>query len=498
MQQEEMVVSMEEQRLTTLNSYKIMDSPPEVAFDRLTRLAADIFDVPMASISLIDDKRQWFKSAVGLDERETPRDIAFCSHIIESREIMIVDDAANDGRFNCNPLVTGPPFIRFYAGCPLMTSTGMVLGTFWIGDSQKRTHPSDDQIDRLKSIADIVMSELELRREVEQRRRAQQETAQARIDLELALALSSTASWTLNLFNDKMSWGGAYFKVWGDDADQALTSGEGVFARIHPDDRARVRAAITKAASPESKGYREIFRIVLPSGEIRWLSGRGNFARNRNYDAITGINYDITEAVIQEEQQKLHTRELHHRLRNLFATLQSIMTLTKNSATSIDDYVERIDGRLRALNRAQQVLLDTNFITGSFTALVNDLCQTYPKIDWTGPDIVLPENAMVSISLVLNELATNAAKYGALCQEDGTVHIDWAVDIAVQGQSSSVSLKWQENGAPALQAPPSRSGFGSSLIDHSITRNLKGEIAREWLEDGLTCIINFPLSESKN
>lgn len=498
MQQNNKSAPLENERLATLDSYQIMDSPPEAAFDRLTRLAADIFDAPMATVSLIDEKRQWFKSAVGLDERETPRDIALCSHIVESREAMIVEDAASDSRFDCNPLVIGPPFIRFYAGYPLTARNGMVLGTLWIGDSEMRQRPSDDELDRLRSMAEIVMSELELRREVEQRKIAQQETAKARIELELSLALSSTASWTLELSSDKITWGGAYFKIWGEDADTALTTGDEAFARIHPEDRQRIRDAMDKAAMPDSEGYEESFRIVLPSGETRWLSGRGNYNRNRNSDTITGINYDITETIQQQEQQKLHTRELHHRLRNLFATLQSIMTLTKNSATSIDDYIERIEGRLRALNRAQQILLDTNFVTGSFAALVNDLCATYPKVTWTGPDIALPENAMVSISLVLNELATNAAKYGALSQADGVVNITWLIeDDAKQGEKA-IALCWQELGGPALQSSPAKAGFGSSLIDHSIRRNLKGEIVREWQEDGLTCSISFSLSESEN
>lgn len=508
MQQNEKAASLEKERLETLADYHILDSAPEVAFDRLTRLAADIFDVPMASISLIDDKRQWFKSAVGLDERETPRDIAFCAHIIENREIMVVEDTATDARFDCNPLVTGPPYIKFYAGCPLMTNAGVILGTLWIGDTQRRPRLSDDQIDRLASMADIAMSEMELRREAVQRRIAQQETAQARVDLELALALSSTASWTLNLSNDVIRWGGAYLKIWGDDADETLTTGEDAFGRIHPDDRERVREAITKAAMTENEGYKEIFRIVLPSGETRWISGRGNLIRNRKADIITGVNYDITKEIMQEEQHKLHTRELHHRLRNLFATLQSIMTLTKNSATSIDDYIERIEGRLRALNRAQQMLLDTNFITGSFRALVNDLSQSYPKISCAGPDLALPENAMVSMSLVLNELATNAAKYGALSVKDGTVDISWTIEknndekASHEGPDNSAPsymvLKWQESGANSPEELPSRSGFGSSLINHSISRNLKGKITREWLENGLTCQIQFPLSESKN
>lgn len=486
---------LEQRRLEALHDYKIIDSAPEVAFDRLTRLTADIFDVPMAAITLIDAKRQWFKSAVGLDITETPRNIAFCNQIIASGSTLLVQDAEQDERFNCNPLVTGPPNLRYYIGCPLVTSNNLILGTLWIGDTKSRPLPSDDELERLHSIADIVMSEMVLRREVEKRRLAQQQAAQARMDLELALALSSTASWSLNLTTDRISWGGAYFKVWGEDTDEALLTSKDAFERIHPDDRDRVQTAVDSASELESDGYNETFRIILPNGEIRWLLGRGNFVRNLDHDAITGVNYDITDSVQQEEQQKLHTRELHHRLRNLFATLQSIMTLTKNSASSIDDYIERIEGRLSALNRAQQILLDTNFVTGSFAALVNDLCQTYPKMKWTGPDITLPENAMVAISLVLNEMATNAAKYGALSQEGGKVEIAWAMEKQ-DGEPPLIALEWTESGGPAVHGGPTQHGFGSSLIDHSVKNNLKGVINRQWLSNGLACTVSFPLTES--
>ncbi|NRD88836.1 hypothetical protein C8024_04240 [Sphingopyxis sp. BSNA05] len=243
--------------------------------------------------------------------------------------------------------------------------------------------------------------------------------------------------------------------------------------------------------SSAGRKYEARFRIILPSGEIRWVEGYGDYLEANGRPTLTGVNKDVTHSVDQQEQLRLHTRELHHRLRNLFATLQSIMMLTKNSATSIDDYIERIKNRLSALNRAQQILLDTNFVTGSFAALVRDLCKTYPRVRWFGPDIILEENAMVSISLVLNELATNAAKYGALTADTGLVKIKWTILPDDDGQDI-VELRWSESGGPKSQPPPSLSGFGSSLIDHSITRNLRGEIDRDWTPDGLICTIRFP------
>jgi two-component sensor histidine kinase len=116
--------------------------------------------------------------------------------------------------------------------------------------------------------------------------------------------------------------------------------------------------------------------------------------------------------------------------------------------------------------------------------------MAYPKVRWSGPDIILTENAMVSISLVLNELATNAAKYGALTLENGLVEIKWLIHQE-EGQDM-VELCWLESGGPISEAAPAEAGFGSSLINHSVIHNLRGEIKRDWTADGLKCTITFP------
>ena len=483
---------LEPERLTTLNSYDIMDSEPEIVFDRLTRLAANIFKAPIASISLIDDKRQWFKSVVGLDLRQTARNISFCRHIVQSREALIVRDAAEDERFRANPFVLEAPYLRFYAGAPLVAENGLVIGTLWIGDTKARTDFSPPEVEQLQTMADIVMSELELRREISARRQAQKQAAEDRANLELTLALSNTASFVLDLVEGKLAWGGAYSEVWGEDTADNLVTEKAAFERIHPDDRAAVREAMAAAGLP-GQSYDAKFRIVLPSGQTKWIHGYGDYVERNGAPFLTGLNVDITKSIAQQEQLKLHTRELHHRMRNLFATLQSIMSLTKKSATSIDDYIERIQGRLRALNRAQQILLDTNFVTGSLTALVQDLTQSYPRIFFEGPEITIPENAMVSLSLVLNELATNASKYGALSSNKGRIRIQWTIEAG--DEAEQIILIWSEKGtSEPLDTPPS-SGFGSSLIDHSVKGNLQGEIVRDWRPEGLECKIRFPVPE---
>jgi diguanylate cyclase (GGDEF)-like protein/PAS domain S-box-containing protein len=149
----------EAKRLATLRGLNILDTPPEERFDRLTRLAQHLFDVPIVLVSLIDSNRQWFKSCQGLDASETPRNISFCGHAILNDHALIIPDASLDPRFADNPLVTGAPHIRFYAGQPLSASDGSRMGTLCIIDS-KPHYMTQIERDSLRDLATMVENEL--------------------------------------------------------------------------------------------------------------------------------------------------------------------------------------------------------------------------------------------------------------------------------------------------------------------------------------------------
>jgi diguanylate cyclase (GGDEF)-like protein len=134
----------EARRLATLRGLNILDTPPEERFDRLTRLAKRLFDVPTALVSLVDEDRQWFKSSAGLAATQTPRNISFCGHAIASDATLLVPDAQLDPRFHDNPLVTGEPHVRFYAGCPLSMPDGSRIGTLCLIDTQPREFGKED------------------------------------------------------------------------------------------------------------------------------------------------------------------------------------------------------------------------------------------------------------------------------------------------------------------------------------------------------------------
>lgn len=148
----------EQERLQTLRSLSILDTPAEERFDRLTRMAKRLFGVPIALVSLVDENRQWFKSCVGLSASETPRDISFCGHAILGDDLFIIPNATADERFADNPLVVDAPHIRFYAGCPLKGPDGRKLGTLCVIDQEPRNFDKED-LEALVDLASMVERE---------------------------------------------------------------------------------------------------------------------------------------------------------------------------------------------------------------------------------------------------------------------------------------------------------------------------------------------------
>ena len=156
----------EAERLKALQEFQVLDSMPEQAFDDIVFLASHICQTPIALVSLIDSDRQWFKARVGMGPTQTSRDLAFCAHaILEPDRVMQVQDATKDERFRTNPLVTGPPDIRFYAGTPLVTPDGRAIGTLCAIDRKPRELTAD-QLRALKALSREVMIQLELRRTI--------------------------------------------------------------------------------------------------------------------------------------------------------------------------------------------------------------------------------------------------------------------------------------------------------------------------------------------
>jgi GAF domain-containing protein len=182
----QLIQGPDQDRVAALQKYAILDTEPEEAFDDLTLLASFVCKTPIALISLVDEDRQWFKSKVGLDATQTPRDIAFCSTAIQQVDVMVVPDTLKDERFRNNPLVVGEPKIRFYAGAPLINEEGYALGTLCVVDRTPREF-GVDQKEALQALGRLVLAQLEFRRNLHLLKEALTDRTQAEHEREREL-----------------------------------------------------------------------------------------------------------------------------------------------------------------------------------------------------------------------------------------------------------------------------------------------------------------------
>ena len=315
-------------RLNVLHEFAILDTPPEERFDRITRLAQRVFDVPIALVSLVDAERQWFKSCQGLSATETPRDISFCGHAILNDDVFVVLDASADVRFADNPLVMGAPFIRFYAGHPLVTPDGSRLGTLCIIDTVPRTFDEAEQrqlADLAAMVRDqIVSSDMH---QVLQQAYASQASLRALLDGANYSIISTNPEGVIRSFNR------AAERMLGYTADEVI--GKVSPAIIHDLDEVKVRAArlTEELGRPVEAGF-EAFVAKTTQGvpdENEWTyiakDGRrfpvllSVTALRDNTGTLTGylgIASDISERKLAESEAKRFKNILDNTLDMIF------------------------------------------------------------------------------------------------------------------------------------------------------------------------------------
>ena len=275
-------------RLESLHRYAILDTLPEQEFDDLSRLAALICGTPIALVSLVDESRQWFKSKVGIEDAETPREVAFCAHAILEPGVMVVRDALKDERFRLNPLVTSDPKVRFYAGAPLLTQEGHALGTLCVIDRVPRDL-TPEQLDALKALSRLVVTEFELRRSVTDLSKVMGERRLVERELDQLFNLSLDLFCIAGFDGYFKRINPAWEKTLGIPKEELLSRPYLDF--VHPDDR--------EATLGEAKSMGE--GIVTFSFENRYRCGDGtyvwllwNATPSSDHKLIFAVARDIT------------------------------------------------------------------------------------------------------------------------------------------------------------------------------------------------------------
>jgi PAS domain-containing protein len=276
----------ENQRLAALRALEVLDTPREPTFDDITALVADICQTPIALITLIDESRQWFKSAVGLAGGQTPREHAFCIHALDNPDLLLVPDATLDARFAGNPFVTDEPRIRFYAGAPLVTPEGHALGTLCVIDRVPR-QLTERQLTALRVLGRQVMTELQLRHRLREQAQAEQALRQSeavqrelvrgletqRARLVEAQAVAKVGSWETDLVTMKVSWTEQTHRIFETDPASFAPTHDSFLEHVHPEDRAAVDRVFR-----QSYNLREVqsieHRLLLPAGRLKLSAER--------------------------------------------------------------------------------------------------------------------------------------------------------------------------------------------------------------------------------
>lgn len=261
----------EANRLKELHDLAVLDTASEPAFDNLTKFASEICGTPIALISLVDAERQWFKSSVGLDISETPRDQAFCAHAILSTEVLQVHDATKDDRFSDNPLVTGDPRIRFYAGVPLVLSNGAVVGTLCTIDRKPRTL-TEAQLELLKGLAREAVLHLELKQKIGQLKTAYAHSIQSELATNSVLDNVSVMVWTSGPDKRAKYFNAQWLEFVGRTLEHEVTADW--TAAVHPEDIQRC-CEVYQSAFDRRQPFKLTYRLRRADGAFRFVEGVG-------------------------------------------------------------------------------------------------------------------------------------------------------------------------------------------------------------------------------
>jgi len=360
----------EQARLEALSRYQILDTEPEQAYDNLARLAAFICGTSIALVNFIDENRQWFKAKLGVDVPEVPRTFGLSYLCLERKDIVVIKDTLKHEQYAANPAVTGYPHVRFYAGVPLISPDGQIIGTLCAIDPAPR-ELNQQQIEALLALGRQVISQLELRRNLAQRQQTEAFLRESEQRLKLALQAAKLGSWQLDLKTLELSTSSQCHINFGLSPEVNFTYSK-LLACIHPDDRSDVQECIRQAI--ESHGdYEAEYRCIWPDGSIHWILARGTVI----YDAdnapmrMTGVTLDVTERKQAEEELKRQ---------NLRSQLFAEITLKIRESLQLEDILQTTVKEVQKLLQADRVLVFRLWPDGSGTVVQEAVLPGWPVV----------------------------------------------------------------------------------------------------------------------
>jgi PAS domain S-box-containing protein len=332
--------------------------------------------------------------------------------------------------------------------------------------------------------------------DVTERRATEHALAESEDRLRLAIQAAQLGTWDWNLVTNEMTWSDRAKEIGGFPLDKPVSFGQ-VRAITHPDDLPRTSAMAGRALDPELKSSEPYeYRIVRPDGTVRWVLAHGEARFTRIGGVEKAIRYagtiqDITERKAAEQHRELMHAELQHRVNNTLALVGAIanQTFAKSSRSTKEAFTTR----LGALAKAHEILSRERWQYASCREVIDYALAPFRtgggRFSIEGPDLLLDSKQAVALALCINELATNAAKYGALSKPEGRVQVTWALEQGREGKN--FVFRWTEKDGPAV-GPPARPGFGTRLIQQSLAADFNGKVEIEYRPTGLVCSLRAP------
>jgi PAS domain S-box-containing protein len=492
----------EEARRKVLATYPLDLAPHGAELDAMARLAAQVCATPIALVSIVAAETQEFHGRSGLDAQRTPREQSFCAHAMHLDTAMIVPDATRDERFANNPLVTGAPHIRFYAGHPLKSPEGAPLGSLCVIDDKPREGLTEAQRDGLEVMAKAVMALLERWRLERASAAAAAQSQITILDLEQRFATLADAMpqmvWSTSADGAPDYFNAQWVEFTGQPA--AASYGAGWLSFLNPDD-AEIAQRTWNNAVESGQAYEVEYRLRNARGEYRWVLARGTPQRDAdgNVTRWFGTCTDIHESREQASRLEVLSQELSHRIKNIFAVVGGLVSLTMRKRPDMQELSRELQGRILALGRAHNFVRphgpgSAPIIAGGsgIKAMLENLLGAYQdtgggRVTVEGEDIAIDDRSATPLALYFHELATNSAKYGGLAALDG------GVAVGIERDGDDAVLTWCERGGAPADRPGS-DGFGTRLMQLSIETQLGGKLERRWNPDGLSAVARVPIS----
>ena len=314
--------------------------------------------------------------------------------------------------------------------------------------------------------------------------------------LRFTLEAAQVGTWQWDMASGRVEWSDNLEAIHGLPRGSFRGDFKSFLADVHPDDRAKVTAAIQKAAA-DGGPYRVEYRLPERDRTERWVEGQGRtFADAAGRPMrMAGICMDITERKRAERTLEMLLREQQHRVKNTLAVVQSLASQTARSSLSLADFTDAFQGRLRSLSRAHDALAETRWEGAELRDLLLAALSPWrdrhgERLRLRGEPLLLAPQAALALGMIFHELATNAVKYGALASQGGCIEVGWQVEPHADGER--LILTWSETGGPQIRAP-GRRGFGTRLIERSVAHELGGEASLSFDAPGLSCVVRVPL-----